>query len=838
MSLLLRVLSGLALTARIAASFAASAQEPPTSPVPAAPASEAAVAPQPSPEPVRITVADLELQVEATRRSLRKIEDAAARGHAPPDIERRLHETERGVEALRAERKTLDLDRLSLHGFEELQQKIARIGQRTAEWRAVLDARVAELTEADTELDRAQQAWQATLGGLAPDEQVPDLVVEQGREVERGLVARRAELDDRLATVVELRGRLGDVDYALDRLSAEIADARERARKRLLVPENPPLWGLFATPATGSFREQIRTEWERDREGFDEFRDEYGARAVFQVALFVVLAALLVGLHRRSRRWSVAPEDPALRPALRIFSMPFSAALLVTLLFTRAFYPHAPQVIFDLAGLLGLVPLLRLIPRLVYARLRPAIYAVGGLFALHQLRELVPPQTLLERLMLLLLSGLALVVALRVARTLAREPGTSRLRSAATLAIRLGALLLALGSLANVLGAVSLADILTSGTLASAYLGIAVFAGVLVVDALVLVALRSTWARAAGTFARHGELIHARTARLFGVLGLAIWITATLRWFSLLDPVMRGVRAALAEHWTVGKLQFSIGALVTFCLALGLAVLASRCTRFVLDEDVYPRVALPRGVPDTLSMLLHYAILGLGLIFALVAAGIEVGQFALLAGALGVGIGFGLQNVVNNFISGLILVFERPIKIGDTIEVGQLVGEVRRIGIRSSAVRTGDGAEVIVPNANLIAAEVINWTLSDRVRRIKIPVGVAYGTEPQQVIELLVRAAEQHGDVLRQPRPNALFVRFGESTLDFELRFWTANFDFWPVVQSDVALAVHAALVRAGIAIPFPQRDLHLRSVDRGAERALREAAGPASPLESSTEGH
>jgi small-conductance mechanosensitive channel len=203
-----------------------------------------------------------------------------------------------------------------------------------------------------------------------------------------------------------------------------------------------------------------------------------------------------------------------------------------------------------------------------------------------------------------------------------------------------------------------------------------------------------------------------------------------------------------------------------------------------------------------------------------------------------VGIGFGLQNVVNNFISGLILVFERPIKIGDTIEVGQLVGEVRRIGIRSSAVRTGDGAEVIVPNANLIAGEVINWTLSDRARRVKIAVGVAYGTEPRRVIELLIRAAEQHKDVLGHPRPNALFVRFGESSLDFELRFWTSNFDFWQVVQSDVALAVHAAITSAGIEIPFPQRDLRVRSIERAAESTLGSAAEPASPLESSTEGH
>ena len=837
MNLLLRVLSTVALSALIVSTPAGFALGTAPSPAPGEGAAEAAGAPQASPEPVRYSVADLAAQVEATRRSLRNLHDTAVRRDAAPDLERRLGETERSVEALRAERATLELERLSLHGFEEFQQKIDRFDRRAAHWRALRDGRVAELTEASAALDRTAQAWQATRDGVTADEQVPQVVLEQAREVEAGLLAQRTELDDRLATVVGLRGRLGDVDYTLERMSAELAAAREQARSRLLVPENPPLWRLAASRATGSFREQFRSEWERDRQGFAEFRDEYAQRAVLQAALFVVLAGLLVAVHRRSRRWSVAPEDHALRPALRVFSMPISAALLVTLLFTRAFYPHAPQVVYDLAGLLGLVPLLRLIPRLVYPRLRPAIYAVGGLFALHQLRELVPPQTLLERLLLLLLSGLALVGALRVARAPVGE-GTSRLASAATLAIRFGGLLLALSLLANLVGAVSIADIWTSGTLASAYLGVAVFAGVLVVDALVLVGLCSTWARASGTIARHGELIHARITRLLRILGLALWVTATLRWFGLLDPLLLGVRVVLAKRWAIGNLDFSLGALVTFCLAIGLAVLASRFTRFVLNEDVYTRVALPRGVPDTLSMLLHYGILGLGLLCALFAAGIEVGQFALVAGALGVGIGFGLQNVVNNFISGLILVFERPIKIGDTIEVGQLQGEVRRIGIRSSAVRTGDGAEVIVPNANLIATEVINWTLSDRVRRITIRVGVAYGSEPQQVLDLLVRAAEQHRDVLRQPPPNALFVRFGDSTLDFELRFWTSNFDCWPVVQSDVALAVHAALAQAGIAIPFPQRDLHLRSVDRSVERAFGSADAPAPPLESSTEGH
>jgi small-conductance mechanosensitive channel len=218
-------------------------------------------------------------------------------------------------------------------------------------------------------------------------------------------------------------------------------------------------------------------------------------------------------------------------------------------------------------------------------------------------------------------------------------------------------------------------------------------------------------------------------------------------------------------------------------------------------------------MPESISLIVHYATVTIGFIIALAAAGIQMSQFAILAGAFGVGIGFGLQNVVNNFISGLILIFERPIHVGDTIQVGTLTGVVRHIGIRASNVRTYSGSEVIVPNGNLLAGELINWTLSDQIRRVELPVGVAYGTDPNAVLELLIRVAGDHDGVLNNPEPSALFKGFGDSSLDFELRFWAAS-DNWWVVQSGVAVAVCNALGEAGMEIPFPQRDLHVRSVD------------------------
>ena len=180
--------------------------------------------------------------------------------------------------------------------------------------------------------------------------------------------------------------------------------------------------------------------------------------------------------------------------------------------------------------------------------------------------------------------------------------------------------------------------------------------------------------------------------------------------------------------------------------------------RFVLREDVYPHTRLTRGMSYAISSLLNYVIVALGFLLALGALGLDLTKVTVLAGAFGVGIGFGLQSVVNNFVSGLILLFERPVHVGDIIEVGDISGEVSRIGIRASTLRTWQGAEIIVPNAQLVTDQVTNWTLSDRTRRIDLPVGVDYGSAPDKVVEVLEAVARAHPQIMQTPRPRRLQV--------------------------------------------------------------------------------
>ena len=206
-------------------------------------------------------------------------------------------------------------------------------------------------------------------------------------------------------------------------------------------------------------------------------------------------------------------------------------------------------------------------------------------------------------------------------------------------------------------------------------------------------------------------------------------------------------------------------------------------------------------------------------------------NLTILGGALGVGIGFGLQAIVNNFASGLILLFERPIRVNDYIVLGELWAEVKKIGLRSTVVKTFDGSEIVIPNSDLITNQVTNWTLSERHMRLRIQVGVAYGSDVTRVTETLRECATAGPKVRRIPEPRVLFQNFGESSLDFELRVWISDVDDMMTVASDLRYEIDRRFREAKIEISFPQRDLHIRSVEESAGPILAQSGGQRSDL-------
>jgi len=294
-------------------------------------------------------------------------------------------------------------------------------------------------------------------------------------------------------------------------------------------------------------------------------------------------------------------------------------------------------------------------------------------------------------------------------------------------------------------------------------------------------------------------------------LSVGAWAYFTLDGLGVIGPVASAGATLLGARYVRGSVSVSLGDVAAFALTVWAVFLLSSFVRFVLDEEVYPRVRLPRGAAYALATIVHYLIIVSGFVFAVAALGIDLNRVTILAGALGVGVGIGLQSVVANFVSGLILLLERRLHVGDAVQLGTLEGRIREIGIRATTIRTWDGAEVIVPNAALTSERVTNWTLSDTLRRVTLDVGVAYSADPRHVLEILRSVATAHPKALSDPPPLALCTGFGDSALKFELRVWTSVEDAESFL-SQLAIAVHGALSAAKIEIPFPQRDVHIRN--------------------------
>jgi small-conductance mechanosensitive channel len=400
-------------------------------------------------------------------------------------------------------------------------------------------------------------------------------------------------------------------------------------------------------------------------------------------------------------------------------------------------------------------------------------------------------------------------------------------RLAAWLAV--GSLLAAV--IANFVGNVSLAEMLTGAVLDSAYVGLALYAGANVISSV----LSTLFARRVMTRFRvvteHAGPMLASLNRLVMFAALVAWVIVVLNEFRIARPMFGAIKSVLNYPLEAGEISVTLGSILLFIASIYVAFWVAKTVRYVLRDEMLPKMDLPRGVANSVASLSYYGLVLVGLMVALAAAGFETSQFAIVFGALGVGIGFGLQNVVNNFVSGLILMFERPIQPGDVVEVSGTSGKVRSIGMRATTLTTFEGADVVVPNGTLLSEKLINWTLSDMDRRIDVSVGVAYGTDPRRVLELLDEVARSTPGVAVEPVPNIVFMGFGASSLDFSIRAWTKEFGDWVNIRSQLTVRIYEALQQAGIQIPFPQQDLHLRSVsDEAAARLGGRDDRPAAP--------
>ncbi len=270
--------------------------------------------------------------------------------------------------------------------------------------------------------------------------------------------------------------------------------------------------------------------------------------------------------------------------------------------------------------------------------------------------------------------------------------------------------------------------------------------------------------------------------------------------------------------FSLGGSPFTTRTAVILLVSVFLVFFIASLIRKLLVRKIFPRYHMDIGVSQAIGTIVKYILVIIGLFIVLQTAGINLSSLGLLLGALGVGIGFGLQNITNNFISGIIILFERPIKVGDRVEIDELSGNVVRISARSTTIITNDNISVIVPNSDFINNQVINWSHSSRNVRLNFPVGVSYNEDPEEIRRILIGIAEKNPGILKDPPPDVLFDEFADSSINFILRVWTSEYNDKPrVLKSQLYYEIFRVFREKGIEIPFPQRDVHFKNNTQGA---------------------
>lgn len=576
----------------------------------------------------------------------------------------------------------------------------------------------------------------------------------------------------------------------------------------------PPIWALTRTDS-GSLPELVAANFTALFAGTGAWLEEHSGALL----LFGLISAALFVLALQLRRMARATRTAASAPGIALRRPFMVLAMLWLLLGPRLLVPELdPGLALLRAGLIiGILAVL--LPEFVA---RDAVASLRGVLVvtfLVMVERAFLDDAVYGRLLSLLLAASGIWLLRRLhARLLAAwshpdaAAGTPRLlRFASLTLVRYAPPVLAIGMLAEVVGAGLYGDQLVSGVL---YL-VTVLAAYLAADKLaqdvVVQVVHSPvvhWLRAVRN---HPEPVVRYSLLVFRVLLVIGFVAVLPAIFPLLAPLWAAIAVALTTPLALGSVGLSVSGVIAFIVSVVLAVNAARLVRFLLQEDVVSRLPVSAATASAVTRLAYYGIVIAGVLFAFAAAGLELSQLTLVVSALGVGIGFGLQDVVKNFVAGLVIAFEHPFREGDVIATGQITGRLQEIGLRASRLRTLDGAEVMVPNGNLISVEVTNWTLSDRTRRLEIIVGVDYDSEPRQVLEVLRAALAGHPGLAAHPEPLVLFKDFGASSLDFSVLVWTPDVDERLKVESEARLRIFSALREAGISIPFPQLDLHVR---------------------------
>jgi len=696
-------------------------------------------------------------------------------------------------------------------------KKVAWLNYRTRlkGYQEVLKTRTDNISEINDEVVQESLKWNKTKEKLVSSS--------DSKDIYKGLDNILVTLKDllgivhkRLDSVFIVQSGLTEVVLKVDEVISEIEMTELQLQKDYFVFDSPPIWVSKIADTTktdiNKAEEKIsvkQTSLNTFNENVEQLKGFISLNKLPFIIQILFILFLFILIRRVNNNWNKNINEltnPIEIQSKIVLTNPLASSLVAGLLVSFFFYDALIPIYGEMHIILILIGTFFLLPKLTNKRFN-VFLALLFLVYLGQTIQVYIASDVLTIRWLMIASAVILIIAfLDAIKVIKKTPQhfipIKRLFKILT-PIYITFLIIAL--IANVIGMTSLSNLLMMGVLLSTVLGIVVNLTVKVIASLIVILFKVKKSTNIEALTTMVNATHKRIQPILIWIGLFVWIMFTIKAFDISNFFISWVNELMTTKWEIGETVISLGGILAFIGIFVITILLAKLVATILQDDWMINI-LPRGLASAISLILRIILVTAGFYIAVAAVGIDLSKLGFIIGALGVGIGFGLQNVVLNFISGLILAFERPINLGDTIEVDQEFGVVTNIGIRSSTIKSYSGYESIIPNGDLIAKKVNNYTLANRDRRSKIFMKTAPSADPLKVIELFNNIASNHPVIFKEPAPKTYFYGYDvEGNLSFALLFWSTFSDTLKT-NSAISLEIYAALKEADIQAPAPVR--------------------------------
>lgn len=762
---------------------------------------EEQVAPKPVPslENNIRKIGDYSRAINLITRTLEKGMDTARINEAIPRMERFVS----NVDARLKENS----NRPNLRLISALEYLVGLAEKRAAEVNQMINERMDELIIAKAQFDsiRADDVMLYTLRDT--------LLLPEFQESLNDLKQKVSETDsilnlERIHTA-EYQYKLAAISLQIENIGEIVKTEKRKIERNTYRKEMNYIWNPSDFPKTERIADIFSQSLGFNFLIINSYLKEFPGLSIF---LLIVILILYRWISKNLKQIRVNKEfsDIIFGRLKYVHKFPFLSAIMVVLAIAPFFYPNPPQSFSSFLLMMIVIASGFMIRKRVSSKAFLLWLLMFVLFMFNMLSKLYWDVAYQERWHLIVFNLLGIFVTLRFLKLVKVKDENIPPYFAPIVSVYV--LFQVVSILANILGRFSLSKMVgITGTLSMMH-AVSLVIFVIIIKELIYIQVEVSRKDYAGyTSSLDFQGIQKRINSLFTVLAITIWGYYFLDSLYMLDLILDFSFEFLEKPRNILNASFTFAQVFVFVLAIYFAGFISNTVAFFasIKDEQYAGARSKRLGSSIL--LIRLGIFTLGIIIAFAASGIPVDKIAIVLGALSVGIGFGLQTIVNNLVSGIILAFERPIQIGDTVQVGQIEGIVKEIGIRSSKIKNWDGADIIIPNGDLLAHQLTNWTLSDKKRRVELIIGVAYHSDMDHVTKLIEEQLSVEG-ILHLPAPRVFLQTFADNSVNFRVLFWVDDVDVWVAIRDKVMRGIFKSFQENGVEIPFPQRDIYVKS--------------------------